>query len=66
MGKSKMKKIMFRKEERWTEADGIYDGYEITADGKIPISQYECYSFINSPGVKFYGHNKKGYMVYGI
>lgn len=63
MANSRMNKIMFRKAERWTE--GIYDGYEITTDGVIPISQHECISFLNSPDVKFYGKDNKGYMVYG-
>ncbi len=33
--------------------------------GLKPITQIECYEFINSLGVKCYGENKEGYIVYG-
>lgn len=58
-----MKKVIFRAPERWTE--GIYDCYEITGDGARPITAAECRKFINSLGVKCYGSNNKGYVVYG-
>lgn len=58
-----MKKVMFREAERFTE--GIYDCFEVTDEGSIPISQAECYRFINSLGVKCYGRNEQGYVVYG-
>lgn len=58
-----MKKVIFREAERWTE--DIYDCFEVTKDGKRPISQAECYGFINSLGVKCYGSNEEGYVVYG-
>lgn len=61
---ARIKKVMFREAERWTH--GIYDCFEVTEDDLRPISQAECLTFINSPGVIRYGHNEKGYIIYGI
>ena len=58
-----MEKVMFREAERYTE--GIYDCFSIEENGVRSISQAECYSFINSLGVKCYGKDDKGYIIYG-
>lgn len=58
-----MKKVIFREAERFT--GGIYDCFEVTGNGKKPISQSECFKFINSLGVKCYGSDENGYVVYG-
>jgi len=58
-----MKKVMFREAEKWTE--GIYDCFEIVGGSLRPISQAECVRFINSLGVKCYGSNEEGYIIYG-
>ncbi len=57
-----MEKVQFKEAEHWS--DGIYDCFEVTKDGVRPISQADCYHFINSLGVKCYG-TENGYVVYG-
>lgn len=58
-----MNKVMFKEPERYTE--GIYDCFEITINESRPISQAECFKFINSTGVKCLGRNNHGYIIYG-
>lgn len=48
-----MKKVMFNNKQYF----GDY------GNGMVPISQDECYRFINSLGVKCYG-SENGYVVY--
>ena len=52
-----MKKVMFDSEK------GEYFGDYGDGNGMVPITQAECYKFINSLGVKCYG-SENGYTVY--
>lgn len=58
-----MRKVKFRKAERWTE--GIYDCWDITDKIARAITQADCLIFINTSGVKCYGKDDQGYIVYG-
>jgi hypothetical protein len=52
-----MKKVMFADEK------GKYFGDYGDGNGMVPITQVECYRFINSPGIKCYG-TEDGYVIY--
>ena len=59
-----MKKVMFHYQDNL----GIYDAFDITdraTNGAAAISADECRRFTNSLGVKCYGTNDEGYIVYG-
>lgn len=58
-----MKQVIFREAERFTQ--DVYDCFEVADDGKRPIPQAECLTFINSLGVKCLGKDENGYVVYG-
>ena len=51
-----MTKVMFN--EQTSEYYGVIEGV------KTPITQAECYRYINSLGVKCYGSDENGYVIY--
>lgn len=58
-----MTSIKFKEAENGNE--GIHDCWKITGNIAEPISQAECNAFINARGVKCYGKDAQGYIVYG-
>ena len=57
-----MEKIKFRVAEKTGD---ICDCWKITDKVVEPISKEECCAFINSRGVKCFGSDYEGYIVYG-
>jgi hypothetical protein len=56
-----LEKVMFRHEK-----DVTFACTGIKANGeKVPLSQPECYAFINLPNAKCLGMDQKGYVIYG-